>query len=67
MWYRLRTFFNAHIAATVSDDMAACLDCGAIQCSTDKFVGCPYRQARAASLRAGEFSLSQGEWRDPAP
>jgi hypothetical protein len=48
----LRTFFNTHIITTVPDELSACMDCGAVQCSNDKFQGCPYRLSRAASLRA---------------
>ena len=47
-----RTFVRKHIIAHVPDEMAACLDCGAVQCLNSKYETCPGRLAEVALLRA---------------
>jgi hypothetical protein len=51
VWRRL---VRTHIVYDVPDEMAACLDCDAVQCSNDKYEICPDRLARAAALRAAQ-------------
>jgi hypothetical protein len=45
-------FFGRHIVADVPDELAACLECGEVQCVEGKFRNCPNRLARVASLKA---------------
>ena len=48
----IRTFIKRSIVAEVPDEMAACLDCGAVECSHGKYENFPYRLARVAALSA---------------
>ena len=43
---------ETHRFAHVPDEMAACLDCGAVQCLNSKYETCPDRLAEVAVLRA---------------
>jgi hypothetical protein len=46
-----RAFVSKHIVAHVPDEMAACLDCGVVQCLNSKYETCPSRLAEVAELR----------------
>jgi hypothetical protein len=52
MFQRLLAFLTRHIVTEVPDEIAACIDCGAIQCVEGKFRNCPNRLARVAALKA---------------
>jgi hypothetical protein len=49
---RIRGFILRHVSTEVPDEMAACLDCRAAQCSYTRYRDCPNRLAQAAALRA---------------
>jgi hypothetical protein len=48
----MRRLFGRYIVAEVPDELAACLECGAVQCVDAKFRKCPNRLARLAALKA---------------
>jgi len=52
MFDRLRAFLTRQIVTEVPDEIAACMECGAIQCVEGKFRNCPNRLARVAALKA---------------
>jgi hypothetical protein len=49
-----RTFVRKHIVAEVPDEMAACLDCDAVQCLNGEYETCTTRLIRAAVLSMAE-------------
>jgi hypothetical protein len=51
----LRKFWawaSTQLVTDVPSDIAACLDCGKVQCVEAEFRDCPNRLARAAALKA---------------
>jgi hypothetical protein len=52
MFARFMAFLTRHIVTEVPDEIAACMECGAVQCVEGKFRHCPNRLARAAALKA---------------
>ena len=48
----VRKFIEKHVVAEVPDEMAACLDCDAVQCLDGVYETCPNRLGRAAALSA---------------
>jgi hypothetical protein len=52
-------FCDRHIVANVPDELAACLECGEIQCVDGKFRNCPNRLARVAALRASRVDAER--------
>nr|WP_294514435.1 hypothetical protein [uncultured Rhodopila sp.] len=49
---KIHDFITKHFVADVPDALSACLDCGFVQCSNEKWESCPNRLAREAGLRA---------------
>nr|WP_294529573.1 hypothetical protein [uncultured Rhodopila sp.] len=49
---KIHDFIVKHFVADVPDALSACLDCGFVQCSNEKWQSCPNRLAREAGLRA---------------
>ncbi len=47
-----KALVRKHIACDVPDEMAACIDCSAVQCLCDKYETCPNRLMREATLKA---------------
>ncbi len=54
------SFILRHISAEVPDEMSACLDCGATQCTNAKYQSCPNRLAHAAALTAWRKEAAEG-------
>ena len=54
------TTIRRHIVAEVPDEMAACLDCGAVQCPNDRYETCPDRLAHSAALSAARTAEPVG-------
>jgi hypothetical protein len=52
MFQRFLAFLTRHIVAEVPDEIAACMECGVIQCVEGKFRNCPNRLARVTALKA---------------
>ena len=52
MFGRIYDFIRKHLIADVPDELAACLDCDAVQCLNEKWETCPNRLARLAALSA---------------
>jgi hypothetical protein len=52
MFERVVAFLTKQIVTEVPDEIAACMECGAIQCVEGKFRKCPNRLARVAALKA---------------
>jgi hypothetical protein len=48
----LRGLFSRHVIAEVPEELSACLNCGVLQCSQERWVTCPHRLAEAAALKA---------------
>jgi hypothetical protein len=46
------TFVRKNLVDDVPDEMAACLDCDAMQCLNGEYETCPTRLIRAAALSA---------------
>lgn len=58
MFRELWTFLKGHLVEEVPDEMAACLDCGEIDCRAGCYDTCPSRLSRAAALRAARSASS---------
>jgi hypothetical protein len=52
MFARFLAFLTRQIVTDVPDEIAACMECGAIQCVEGKFRNCPNRLERVAALKA---------------
>ncbi len=52
MFAQIWAFLIGHISDDVPDEIAACMECGAVQCTEGKFRRCPNRLARVAALKA---------------
>jgi hypothetical protein len=55
----LQGLFRRNVLSDVPEDMSACLSCGVLQCSDERWVNCSHRLAEAAALRA--LRQSQGK------
>jgi hypothetical protein len=49
---KFQDFIEKHLISDVPDSMAACLDCGFVQCLNEKWENCPNRLAHVAAIRA---------------
>jgi len=58
MFGKIRDLIKKYLVADVPDELSACLDCDALQCSNDRWETCPNRLARAAALRAGRAAAA---------
>ena len=58
MFRELWTFLIGHLVEEVPDEMAACLDCGTVDCRASRYNTCPNRLSRAAALRAARSARS---------
>lgn len=58
-----RALVSKYIVAHIPDEMAACLDCGAVQCLNSQYETCPGRLAEVAVLRAHERQNLHSRWR----
>ena len=57
---RLHDFIKKHIVAEVPDEFEACLDCGAVRCSAERWDACPNRLARRDALRQASPQADSG-------
>jgi hypothetical protein len=59
MFQRLRAYLTRHIVTEVPNEIAACMECGAVQCVEGKFRNCPNRLARVAALNVMQAEADQ--------
>jgi hypothetical protein len=64
---KVRVFVEKHIVADVPVEFSACLDCGAIQCSNEKWETCLNRLARAEELKRLDMAATQSPAELPTP
>ncbi len=49
---KFQDFIVNHLIAEVPDELSACLDCGFVECTNEKWETCANRLARLAAIRA---------------
>ena len=63
MFSVIRNFIRTYIVAEVPNEMTACLDCKAVQCTAEEYATCEYRLSRATGLEhSGTDAEARQSW-----